>query len=236
MARSLNLRVVAEGVETLAQLTFLRNHECDEAQGYYLGRPLMPQEFATLLGTGIPVPVRESLLSIRSWAPAWLQASVSQVGSGSPSARVRAGAIVQRGAQALFVPAFAERGPAGALLVAPQQTSCSRQSRVHMRQGPSLPSDLSSSGASMGADRWRGRGRPSPLRGGRSRNVQVVREGGRADRDLTCERGRACGGKLYRAIAGQKLPSGPQLVAHAASHAPNFPARSPRTASGVAAV
>jgi EAL domain-containing protein (putative c-di-GMP-specific phosphodiesterase class I) len=66
MARSLNLRVVAEGVETLAQLTFLRNHECDEAQGYYLGRPLMPQEFAKLLATGIPLPVRESLLSIRS--------------------------------------------------------------------------------------------------------------------------------------------------------------------------
>jgi diguanylate cyclase (GGDEF)-like protein/PAS domain S-box-containing protein len=65
MARSLNLRVVAEGVETLAQLTFLRNHECDEAQGYYLGRPVMPQQFAKLLGTGIPGPVRESLLSIR---------------------------------------------------------------------------------------------------------------------------------------------------------------------------
>ncbi|MEO8184199.1 MAG: EAL domain-containing protein [Deltaproteobacteria bacterium] len=63
MARSLNLRVVAEGVETLAQLTFLRAHECDEAQGYYFGRPVLPHEFAELLGTGISVPVRHSLLN-----------------------------------------------------------------------------------------------------------------------------------------------------------------------------
>jgi diguanylate cyclase (GGDEF)-like protein len=65
MARSLNLRVVAEGVETLEQLTFLRTHECDEAQGYYFGRPVAPQQFAKLLGTGISAPVRHSLLSIR---------------------------------------------------------------------------------------------------------------------------------------------------------------------------
>jgi EAL domain-containing protein (putative c-di-GMP-specific phosphodiesterase class I) len=63
MARSLNLRVVAEGVETLAQLTFLRAHECDEAQGYYFGRPVLPHEFAELLGTGISGPVRHSLLN-----------------------------------------------------------------------------------------------------------------------------------------------------------------------------
>jgi diguanylate cyclase (GGDEF)-like protein/PAS domain S-box-containing protein len=54
MARSLKLRVVAEGVETLEQLTFLRAHECDEAQGYYFSRPVPPQEFAQLLDTGIP--------------------------------------------------------------------------------------------------------------------------------------------------------------------------------------
>jgi EAL domain-containing protein (putative c-di-GMP-specific phosphodiesterase class I) len=53
MARSLNLRVVAEGVETRAQSTFLRAHECDEAQGYYFSRPVLPQQFAGLLaGTG----------------------------------------------------------------------------------------------------------------------------------------------------------------------------------------
>jgi len=39
MARGLNLRVVAEGVETPAELTFLREAGCDEVQGFLLGRP-----------------------------------------------------------------------------------------------------------------------------------------------------------------------------------------------------
>ena len=56
MARSLNLRVVAEGVETLAQLSFLQALECDEAQGYYFSRPVVPREFAALLRTGVSTP------------------------------------------------------------------------------------------------------------------------------------------------------------------------------------
>ena len=56
MARSLNLRVVAEGVETLEQHSFLRAHECDEAQGFYFSRAVAPREFATLLRTGIRPP------------------------------------------------------------------------------------------------------------------------------------------------------------------------------------
>jgi len=53
MGRSLNLRVVAEGVETQEELAFLRAHECDEAQGYYFSRAVLPQQFAKLLETGI---------------------------------------------------------------------------------------------------------------------------------------------------------------------------------------
>jgi diguanylate cyclase (GGDEF)-like protein len=53
MGRSLQLRVVAEGVETQEEVTFLQAHHCDEAQGYYFGRPLRPQQFAKLLETGI---------------------------------------------------------------------------------------------------------------------------------------------------------------------------------------
>ncbi len=55
MARSLGLRVVAEGVETGEQLEFLRAHECDEGQGYFFSRPVPPEVFADLLRTGIGV-------------------------------------------------------------------------------------------------------------------------------------------------------------------------------------
>jgi diguanylate cyclase (GGDEF)-like protein/PAS domain S-box-containing protein len=51
MGRSLNLRVVAEGVETEEELAFLQAHHCDEAQGYYFSRPVPAQQFAKLLGT-----------------------------------------------------------------------------------------------------------------------------------------------------------------------------------------
>jgi diguanylate cyclase (GGDEF)-like protein/PAS domain S-box-containing protein len=54
MARSMNLRVVAEGVETQEELAFLQAHQCDEAQGYYFSRPVLPQQFAKLLKIGIP--------------------------------------------------------------------------------------------------------------------------------------------------------------------------------------
>jgi EAL domain-containing protein (putative c-di-GMP-specific phosphodiesterase class I) len=56
MAQSLKLRVVAEGVETLEELSFLRAQQCDEAQGYYFSRPVPAEEFAKLLQTGIRVP------------------------------------------------------------------------------------------------------------------------------------------------------------------------------------
>jgi diguanylate cyclase (GGDEF)-like protein len=58
MARSLKLRVIAEGVETLEELEFLRAHHCDEAQGYYYSRPVPAEEFARLLRTAIPEPPR----------------------------------------------------------------------------------------------------------------------------------------------------------------------------------
>jgi diguanylate cyclase (GGDEF)-like protein/PAS domain S-box-containing protein len=40
MARTLKLTIVAEGVETLDQLEYLRAHRCDEVQGYYFSKPL----------------------------------------------------------------------------------------------------------------------------------------------------------------------------------------------------
>ncbi len=40
LARELKLKVIAEGVENAAQLEFLRGHRCDQAQGYFIGRPV----------------------------------------------------------------------------------------------------------------------------------------------------------------------------------------------------
>jgi diguanylate cyclase (GGDEF)-like protein/PAS domain S-box-containing protein len=52
MGRSLNHRVIAEGVETRDQLAFLRAEDCGEGQGYYFSRPLVAQQFARVLETG----------------------------------------------------------------------------------------------------------------------------------------------------------------------------------------
>ena len=46
IGRSLNLRVIAEGVETAADLAFLKAHHCDEAQGFYFSRPVPADQFA----------------------------------------------------------------------------------------------------------------------------------------------------------------------------------------------
>jgi diguanylate cyclase (GGDEF)-like protein len=49
MAHNLNLNVTAVGVEEENQLSFLRETECNEAQGYYFSKPLPAQEFVELL-------------------------------------------------------------------------------------------------------------------------------------------------------------------------------------------
>jgi len=45
MAKSLNLKVIAEGVESQGQVEFLKEHDCDLMQGYYFSRPVPASEF-----------------------------------------------------------------------------------------------------------------------------------------------------------------------------------------------
>lgn len=68
MAHSLGLTVIAEGVETEAQMQFLRGRGCDEIQGYWLSRPL---------------EAPDCLAFIRSWTPHSVPAGAGTVGTPS---------------------------------------------------------------------------------------------------------------------------------------------------------
>ena len=56
MARSLGMRVVAEGVETQEQRQFLHAQGCDAMQGYYFSKPLPPEEITHILKTHAFLP------------------------------------------------------------------------------------------------------------------------------------------------------------------------------------
>ena len=60
MGKTLSLTVVAEGVETVDQMNFLKEHSCDEMQGFYFSKPIMPEQFADLLRKHVPSPLKES--------------------------------------------------------------------------------------------------------------------------------------------------------------------------------
>jgi EAL domain-containing protein (putative c-di-GMP-specific phosphodiesterase class I) len=58
MGRNLHMQVVAEGVETFEQCTFLKRHQCPEAQGFYFGKPMLPRAVARLFATPAPECLR----------------------------------------------------------------------------------------------------------------------------------------------------------------------------------
>ncbi len=61
MAKSLNLTVIAEGVEDESQLAFLRAAKCDEVQGYYISRPGTAAEVADRFLRGL-----DAITTVRS--------------------------------------------------------------------------------------------------------------------------------------------------------------------------
>ena len=62
MARGLDLAVVAEGVETLEQALFLQANGCDEMQGFYFSRPVLPDELGKMLGAPLSVYKKKKAL------------------------------------------------------------------------------------------------------------------------------------------------------------------------------
>jgi diguanylate cyclase (GGDEF)-like protein len=71
-ARRLHLSVTAEGVESAAQLEFLRAHGCDEIQGYYLGEP------------GPPITIERAVLRPAAQYPAAQHLQLETINGGTP--------------------------------------------------------------------------------------------------------------------------------------------------------
>ncbi|MGZ5870598.1 MAG: bifunctional diguanylate cyclase/phosphodiesterase [Bradyrhizobium sp.] len=63
MGKALGLTVVAEGVETTEQDTFLRGHACDEVQGYLFSKPVRPDEIPSLFRANVFSPSLQPDLS-----------------------------------------------------------------------------------------------------------------------------------------------------------------------------
>lgn len=61
LAHNLKLKVIAEGVETEAQMNYLRRRRCDEIQGYFFSKPLTMEEMGRILHTGASMRVPQEL-------------------------------------------------------------------------------------------------------------------------------------------------------------------------------
>lgn len=64
MAKSLELRTIAEGVEDVGLADYLRRYHCDEAQGYYFARPMPAEEFADYLSRSAAATNRPDVLGL----------------------------------------------------------------------------------------------------------------------------------------------------------------------------
>ena len=77
LGHKLNLKVIAEGVETEQQCRFLRENECDEMQGYLFSRPVSAEELARLVGQHVARPGFCGSLTVVQEEPAPLAALAS---------------------------------------------------------------------------------------------------------------------------------------------------------------
>jgi EAL domain-containing protein (putative c-di-GMP-specific phosphodiesterase class I) len=67
MSHGLNIKVVAEGVETEEQLRFLLRRKCDEAQGYFIARPVAQEDFCEAVRTCAEKVMLRSIEPMTSW-------------------------------------------------------------------------------------------------------------------------------------------------------------------------
>jgi predicted signal transduction protein with EAL and GGDEF domain len=87
MGKSLSLTVVAQGVETREQADFLREHACDEFQGFYFNKPMSAHQFTELLraqDTGVTLV--GSRANIKAAATVTLDGEVQELTRMPPSA------------------------------------------------------------------------------------------------------------------------------------------------------
>jgi diguanylate cyclase (GGDEF)-like protein/PAS domain S-box-containing protein len=102
LAHSLNMSVVAEGVETEEQLNFLRTYNCQEAQGYLYSPPVLPEQFvAFLLNSQSKNSIRKGIINLnnKKAKPISLKSAVEQINESEvePSKKILTEALNRTG-------------------------------------------------------------------------------------------------------------------------------------------
>lgn len=106
LAKKLNRKVVAEGVETLEQLRLIQKYDCDELQGYYFSRPLPTDLFASLLSSGVCKPdisIKKNVEKVKENRRKYFRIHLEPVISADMTVLSIGGAEVQVGATEVYI-------------------------------------------------------------------------------------------------------------------------------------